>query len=112
MEPKYKCLTCGKKFYRKEKYKKHCFVCAQKKYLCKLCGCSLRFLDSVKRHNARLHPGESSLDTLQIVQDRKQVQNNDVQMEVTAENTTTPARDEQGQPTTANPSSKVDVSGG
>lgn len=107
IEPKYECLTCGKKFHRKKTFNAHCFACENKRYSCKLCGSTFKQLLSVRKHNKREHPDESSMNHIQIVQEQKQVQNNDLKEEIAA---TISARDDQGQ-STVNPASKVDVSG-
>ncbi|XP_065088632.1 zinc finger protein 90-like isoform X3 [Ochlerotatus camptorhynchus] len=71
-EPKYECPTCGKKFHRKIQYDAHCFECEDKKYACKLCGHMLKKFYSLKEHNRRRHPDESSLENFKIVQVQKQ----------------------------------------
>ncbi|XP_065088596.1 zinc finger protein 729-like [Ochlerotatus camptorhynchus] len=109
MEPKYKCPTCGKKFHRVRKYNAHCFVCEHKMYSCKLCGRTFNQPHSIKFHNKRYHPDETGLENLQIVQDHKQVENNDLQIEITEKETTSSAREDQEQ-STVNSSSKDEVS--
>ncbi|XP_065088618.1 zinc finger protein 729-like isoform X2 [Ochlerotatus camptorhynchus] len=76
LEPKYECPTCGEKFHRKTKYNDHCFLCEHKMYSCTLCGRTFKQAHSIKFHNKRYHPGESSLANLQIVQDEELVQKN------------------------------------
>ncbi|XP_065088619.1 zinc finger protein 761-like isoform X3 [Ochlerotatus camptorhynchus] len=90
-EPKYKCTTCGKKFHHKRQFNAHCLECEHKMYSCKLCGRTFTHAYSIKRHNQRYHPEESSLENLQIIQ------NSDLEMEITVEEATLSARDDQGQ---------------
>ncbi|XP_065088640.1 zinc finger protein 91-like [Ochlerotatus camptorhynchus] len=93
-EPKYECPTCGTKFHRKKDYDVHCLMCERRMYSCKLCGRTYTHFYTAMRHNKHFHPDESSLENLQIVEAQKQVQNNDRQMEVTAEETTKTAEPE------------------
>ncbi|XP_065088625.1 zinc finger protein 91-like [Ochlerotatus camptorhynchus] len=105
-EPKYKCPICGKKIQSKIEYTKHCFVCKHKLYPRNLSGNTLEQFSSPKDHN---NGDQSSVENFKTAQDQKQAPNNGLQMEITSEDTTISARDDQGQ-STVNPSSKVDVS--
>lgn len=101
-ELKFECPTCGRKFHLKSRYKEHCSTCERN---------MLKPLNSTKRYNERYHSDESNLKNLRIDQDQEQAPNNNLKMEITEEDTTISARDDQRQ-STVYPSTEVEVSSG
>ncbi|XP_065086938.1 zinc finger protein 729-like [Ochlerotatus camptorhynchus] len=108
-EPKHVCTTCGKKYHFKSQYRAHLPACESRKYSCETCDQRFKHASTVTQHKKRFHQKEYNLTNVQIDQEQLRAENNDLKMEITVEETTLMAYDDQGQ-STVNPSIDVTTS--